>query len=80
MQILQKDVIAIDDSVQEYSRELQKRSSEIVRYRRLQKNANTAIDHISMCLPVLENCGKLHELMNQKKYSISILFFVFFCV
>ncbi|VDN58698.1 unnamed protein product [Dracunculus medinensis] len=65
---IKKDVIAIDDSVQEYSRELQKRSSEIVRYRRLQKNANTAIDHISMCLPVLENCGKLHELMNQKKY------------
>lgn len=60
-------MIAVDRAVQESSKELRKRSVEIVRYRKLQKNANTAIDHISLCLPVLENYAKLKELMQQKK-------------
>ncbi|CAD6187134.1 unnamed protein product [Caenorhabditis auriculariae] len=33
-----------------------------------EKNASTAIDQISVCLPVLENYSKLQELMNMKKY------------
>uniref|UniRef100_A0A0K0D5Z7 Exocyst complex component 6B n=1 Tax=Angiostrongylus cantonensis TaxID=6313 RepID=A0A0K0D5Z7_ANGCA len=37
-------------------------------YRKLVKNASTAIDQISVCLPVLENYAKLQELMQLKKY------------
>uniref|UniRef100_A0A0N5ALF3 Exocyst complex component n=1 Tax=Syphacia muris TaxID=451379 RepID=A0A0N5ALF3_9BILA len=65
---IKEDVIAIDDAIQESSRELKARSAEIVRYRKLQRNANTAIDHITVCLPVLESYSSLNELMNQKKY------------
>uniref|UniRef100_A0A915BPH7 Exocyst complex component n=2 Tax=Parascaris univalens TaxID=6257 RepID=A0A915BPH7_PARUN len=65
---IKEDVVCIDNAVQESSRQLQKRSAEIVRYRKLQKNANTAIEHISICLPVLEHYARLNELMQQKKY------------
>uniref|UniRef100_A0A914CIF4 Exocyst complex component 6 n=1 Tax=Acrobeloides nanus TaxID=290746 RepID=A0A914CIF4_9BILA len=58
----------IDSNVQEMSAELLKKSTEIVRYRKLQRNANTAIDQITMCLPILENYAKLQSLMKQKKY------------
>ena len=57
----------IDQHVQEDSADLLKKSSEVVRYRKLQRNANIAIDQISMCLPVLENYVKLQDLMKQKK-------------
>lgn len=50
------------------SRELLKHSAEIVRYRRLQRNANAAIQQISMCLPMLESYGQLEKLMEQKKF------------
>ena len=58
----------IDDNIQDRSKELVKKGSEIVRYRKLQRNANTAIEQITMCLPVLENYAKLQDLMKQKKY------------
>lgn len=54
--------------MQEESRELLKRCTEIVKYRRLQRNANAAIQQISMCLPMLESYGQLEKLMEQKKY------------
>ncbi|VDN34027.1 unnamed protein product [Gongylonema pulchrum] len=63
-----EDVNAVDRTIQESSNEIRKRSAEIVRYQKLQRNANTAIDHISLCLPVLENYAKLNELMLHKKY------------
>lgn len=65
---LKKMAESINQQVQEESRELMKRSTEIVRYRRLQRNANTAIQQISMCLPMLENYAQLQKLMEQKKY------------
>ncbi|KAH7732234.1 CRE-SEC-15 protein [Aphelenchoides avenae] len=58
----------IDQHIQDDSSDLLKKSSEVVRYRKLQRNANIAIDQISMCLPVLENYVKLQDLMKQKKY------------
>ncbi|KAL3089211.1 hypothetical protein niasHT_021155 [Heterodera trifolii] len=57
-----------DQQVQEESKELLKRSAEIVRYRRLHRNANIAIQQLSMCLPMLENYTHLQKLMEQKKY------------
>ncbi|KAL3981604.1 Exocyst complex subunit Sec15-like family protein [Acanthocheilonema viteae] len=65
---IKDEVNAVDHNIQENSKELRKRSAEIVRYRKLQRNANTAIDHISLCLPVLENYAKLNEHMQQKKF------------
>lgn len=64
---IQKNAEETNQLVQEESRALLKRSSEIVRYRKLQRNANNAIQQISMCLPMLENYAQLEKLMEQKK-------------
>ncbi|VDN08177.1 unnamed protein product [Thelazia callipaeda] len=65
---IKEEVNAVDHSIQESSKELRKRGAEIVHYRKLQRNANIAINHISLCLPVLENYAKLNEFMQQKKF------------
>ncbi|KAL7074692.1 hypothetical protein ACQ4LE_005557 [Meloidogyne hapla] len=65
---IRKNAEETNHLVQEESRALLKRSSEIVRYRKLQRNANNAIQQISMCLPMLENYAQLEKLMEQKKY------------
>lgn len=57
----------INEHVQSDSADLLKKSSEIVRYRKLQRNANVAIDQISMCLPALEHYTNLQKLMKTKK-------------
>ncbi|KAI6173520.1 SEC-15 protein [Aphelenchoides besseyi] len=58
----------VDDQIQHDGSELQSISSDIVKYRKMQRNASVAIDQISMCLPVLDNYVKLQELMKQKKF------------
>ncbi|KAI1724168.1 exocyst complex subunit sec15-like domain-containing protein [Ditylenchus destructor] len=58
----------INEHVQSDSADLLKKSSEIVRYRKLQRNANVAIDQISMCLPALEHYANLQKLMKAQKY------------
>lgn len=58
----------VNKSIQKDGLELKKVSDEIVRYRKLQRNANVAIDQISMCLPVLDSYVKLQELMKNKKF------------
>lgn len=58
----------IDVHIQEDSTELINKSIEIVKYRKLQRNANVAIDQISLCLPFLELYANLEKLMKNKKY------------
>ncbi|KAK6732570.1 hypothetical protein RB195_016751 [Necator americanus] len=62
------DAVTISSQIQAASEDISKKSEEIVKYRKLVKNASTAIDQISVCLPVLENYAKLQELMQLKKY------------
>lgn len=57
----------IDDRLMSASNDYKKQYDEIVRYRRLQHNIATAIDSISMCLPMLEKYNRLHEQMNAKR-------------
>ncbi|CAI4220836.1 unnamed protein product, partial [Auanema sp. JU1783] len=45
-----------------------KKNQEILKYRKLIKNATTAMYQVSSCLPMLENYAKLYELMSEKKY------------
>ncbi|CAJ0608267.1 unnamed protein product [Cylicocyclus nassatus] len=65
---IKQDAIAINAQIQAASEDISKKSAEIVKYRKLVKNASTAIDQISVCLPVLENYARLQELMQLKKY------------
>jgi hypothetical protein len=57
----------INEHIQADSIDLLKKSMEIVRYRKLQRNTNVAIDTISMCLPALEHYATLQKLMKNKK-------------
>ena len=63
-----RDALAIDDNIQHASEDIKRKSKEIVKYRKLMKNASAAIDQISICIPVLENYTKLQDLMAQKKW------------
>lgn len=56
-----------DDYIQNDSKKLINKTAEIVRYRRLQRNANLAIDQISICLPALELYSNLQKLMENNK-------------
>jgi hypothetical protein len=58
--------------IHEDSVDLVKRSDETSRYRKLQRNANVAINQISLFLPVLENFATLQTLMEAKKCFILI--------
>ncbi|TKR80500.1 hypothetical protein L596_014567 [Steinernema carpocapsae] len=69
---IKQDVKEIDEDIHVKSERLHKQSAEVVRYRKLQKNVTTAIDQITMCLPVLDNYAKLQELMKNKKYYLAL--------
>ncbi|CAD5229233.1 unnamed protein product [Bursaphelenchus okinawaensis] len=66
--IIKNTAQEISEVVKTDGAELNKISTEIARYRKLQKNVNIAVDQISMCLPVLDSYIKLKQLMEQKKY------------
>ncbi|CAB3400449.1 unnamed protein product [Caenorhabditis bovis] len=67
-QEIKQESLNIDDEIQQASDRLSQKKQEIVRYRKLMKNAKTAMDQISICLPVLENYAKLQEQMTNRKY------------
>ncbi|CAL2051197.1 unnamed protein product [Caenorhabditis brenneri] len=67
-QDIKDETVAIDAEIQQISQRLCQKKQEIVRYRKLMKNAKTAMDQIAVCLPVLENYAKLQEQMSNKKY------------
>jgi len=43
------------------------KANQVVKVRRMQKNIATAIDSVSVCLPVFEKYTKLLEQIEQKK-------------
>ncbi|KAF8363690.1 sec-15, partial [Pristionchus pacificus] len=65
---IKEEAKEIDSTIQTASSEMAAKTTEIVKYRKQMRNAMVAIDHISVCLPVLDNYSKLLELMGQSKY------------
>ncbi|GMT06850.1 hypothetical protein PENTCL1PPCAC_29024, partial [Pristionchus entomophagus] len=65
---IKEEAQEIDSTIQSASAEMASKTTEIVKYRKQMRNAMVAIDHISVCLPVLDNYAKLLELMGQSKY------------
>jgi hypothetical protein len=72
--VFQENVAGIDSGVSNSSAAVTQRCTEIVRYRRMQKNIATAIDSISLCLPMLEKYSKLQEQMKNKRFVCSLPF------
>ncbi|ESO97021.1 hypothetical protein LOTGIDRAFT_115306, partial [Lottia gigantea] len=65
---LKDDIGGVDKELQKSCQLLLKRGDELVRCRQVQKNITTAIDNLSLSLPVLEMYGKLQEQMKHKRY------------
>ncbi|RWS16933.1 Exocyst complex component 6B-like protein [Dinothrombium tinctorium] len=65
---LKKEIIDINHDLQKSSENVQRKAEELIKFRRILCNTETAIEHLSACLPVLEMYGKLVTQMNDKKY------------
>lgn len=64
---IKQDIAEIDRYLKENSKFLMEKAREIVKLRKTQKNIASAIDNVSLCLPVLEKYSRLQEQMEQKK-------------
>ncbi|KAL3863861.1 hypothetical protein ACJMK2_005588 [Sinanodonta woodiana] len=65
---LRGEISATDEGLQLSCGPLLKRGEELIRNRKIQKNIASAIEKLSLCLPVLEMYGKLQEQMKNKRY------------
>ncbi|KAK3587474.1 hypothetical protein CHS0354_003611 [Potamilus streckersoni] len=65
---LRGEISATDESLQFSCGPLLKKGEELIRNRKIQKNIASAIEKLSLCLPVLEMYGKLQEQMKNKRY------------
>ncbi|XP_064604031.1 exocyst complex component 6B-like [Liolophura sinensis] len=65
---LKDEIASTDREVQASSRPLLSKGEELIRCRKIQKNIASAIESISLCLPVLEMYGKLREQMHHHRY------------
>jgi len=65
---LKKGIIEINSEMQKSSENIQKKAEELIKFRRIHCNTEKAIDHLKVCLPVLEMYSKLLGQMNEKKY------------
>ena len=54
--------------MQKSSENIQKKAEELIKFRRIHCNTEKAIEHLKVCLPVLEMYSKLLAQMNEKKY------------
>ncbi|XP_013391854.1 exocyst complex component 6B isoform X2 [Lingula anatina] len=67
-QNLKSEIEATNEELQKSSQILMKKGSELVTSRKIQRNIMAAVEHLELCLPVLEKFGKLREQMNDKRY------------
>lgn len=67
-QRLKKEIININQDVLKSSENVQRKAEELIRCRRIQCNAENAVEHLTGCMSVLEMYGKLVSQMNDNKY------------
>ena len=65
---LKRGIIEINGEMQKSSENIQKKAEELIKFRRIHCNTEKAIEHLKICLPVLEMYSKLLAQMNEKKY------------
>lgn len=61
-------IIEINSEVQKSSESIQKKAEELIKFRRIHCNTEKAIEHLKICLPVLDMYSKLLGQMEDKKY------------
>ncbi|CAI9733086.1 exocyst complex component 6B-like isoform X1 [Octopus vulgaris] len=65
---LKDEIKTTNDALQKSCAPLLERGEELIHCRKIQKNIASAIESLSLCLPVLEMYGKLKEQMKSKRY------------
>ncbi|XP_015795974.1 exocyst complex component 6B isoform X2 [Tetranychus urticae] len=66
--ILKKEILEVNQDIQKSSENVQRKAEELIRYRKIVCNIETAIDHLSQCLPVLKMYSKLTSQMENTRY------------
>lgn len=66
---LQNEVVEMDEAIQKSVDEVVRKSEELVRARKVEKNIAGAIENLSQCLPVLNTYAKLQKQMSEKRWD-----------
>lgn len=67
-QSLIHEIVSVDEELQKSCTNIIRKGEELVKYRRIGCNTQTAIEHLQKCLPMLETFSKLLAQMSEKKY------------
>ncbi|XP_076317058.1 exocyst complex component Sec15 isoform X3 [Tachypleus tridentatus] len=67
-QKLKNEVNVIDQELQFTVRRVIQKGEELIKYRKVQTHIASAVESLSLCLPVLEMYGKLSQHMKEKRY------------
>lgn len=67
-QKLNSEVVEMDEKLQSSAASVMEKAEELVQARRVENNIAGAIEHLSLCLPVLTTYAKLQKQMTEKRY------------
>lgn len=65
----QSEVIEIDETLQSSAASVMVKAEELVQARKVENNIASAIDNLTLCLPVLTTYAKLQKQMNEKRFG-----------
>jgi hypothetical protein len=69
---LQTEIVEIDQELQTSTANVLVKGEELVQARKVESNIASAIENLSLCLPVLTTYAKLQRQMKEKRYVVHI--------
>lgn len=69
---LQTEIVEIDQELQTSTANVLVKGEELVQARKVESNIASAIENLSLCLPVLTTYAKLQRQMKEKRYAVYI--------
>ena len=66
----QSEIVEIDQELQTSTVNVVVKGEELVQARKVESNIASAIDNLSLCLPVLTTYAKLQRQMKEKRYVV----------
>jgi hypothetical protein len=69
---LKKASMEINQEIQKSSENIQRKAEELIKFRRILCNTEATIEHLSVCLPVLDTYSKLLQQMKEDKYYLAL--------
>lgn len=67
---LQSEIVEIDQELQTSTANVLVKGEELVQARKVESNIASAIENLSLCLPVLTTYAKLQRQMKEKRYAV----------